>query len=269
MRADETRVARAKDTFALLDSAMSMHEANNRRFTIKSETIRLKVAARTNRATDVLAQRIATLENQLEQANDTIKRLERDTSIDSLTGVLNRGGLDKALRTEWNRCANSRQQLGVIFVDMDNFKSINDTFDHSIGDAALTAVGTQLMRCLRRAGEVVGRYGGDEFIAVVPQTSARDTAALAEIMRKSIDAIELPVGDKRIKLSTSIGAAFTVENDNRGTLAQLVENADAALKGAKESGKNAAVLFDGGTLLAIQSATGPAQPKTVAVRGSR
>lgn len=268
MREDELRVARAKDTFALLDNAMSMHHANNRRFSIRSETIRHKVAARTDRATQALLDRIATLSTELEQAEEAIRRLERDTSIDPLTGVLNRGGLDKALRTEWNRCANGRQSLGVIFIDMDNFKSINDTFDHSVGDAALTAVGTQLARCLRRAGEVVGRYGGDEFIAVVPQTNPNDTANLAEIMRASVGAIELPVGDKRISLSTSIGAAITTDTDDRGTLPQLIANADAALKGAKESGKDAAVLYDQGNLFTINSAT-EQKTKAVAGRGTR
>lgn len=268
MHDDETRVARAKATFALLDNAMTMHDANKRRFDIKAETIRLKIATRQTRENVALQDRIAALEAQLEVANDRIASLERDTSIDPLTGVLNRGGLDRVLRTEWNRCANARQQLGVIFIDMDNFKAINDSFDHSIGDAALTAVGTQLMRCLRRAGELVGRYGGDEFIAVVPQTNPRDVATLAEVIRKSINAIELPVGDKRIRLSTSIGAAVSLNTDNRGTLTQLVADADSALKAAKQSGKNHAVLFNNGDLLTIQSAA-PATTQMIASRGGR
>jgi diguanylate cyclase (GGDEF)-like protein len=264
---DVSRIERAKATFALVDNAMTMQDQRRGRFTITNALLESRIRSRNNASDDALHERIAELEAQLAEKEAIIQRLVRDTDTDALTGVLNRGGFDRHLQSEWNRASNANQQLAVIFVDLDNFKQINDTYDHSVGDLALTAVGTQLIRCLRRSGELVGRYGGDEFVAIVPNATLQDAAMLAERMRASIEAMDVRAGQRLVKITTSIGVATLGTTVPQATPQLLVQKADLAAKAAKENGRNQTVADHEGGFAVVQGGRGSAPARAIAKGG--
>lgn len=250
---DDVRVERARATFDLLEGSMELHGIRRNERDVKHGLLVARTQTRIGVSTADLRAEIDRLTEELEKAHERIAELEERNYIDPLTGVLNRAGLDQTLTNEWNRSANAGQSLGVIFIDLDHFKWINDTFDHSVGDAALTAIGAQLIRCLRRSGEVACRYGGDEFVAIVPNTTDQDTATLAERIRQSIAAIQLPVGDKVVRLKTSIGFAVSTPHTDANGPTALLQQADAALKEAKQNGRDQCVMLVDGTVLVARS----------------
>ena len=177
--------------------------------------------------TRVLAQR-----HHLAEAND---RLERIARTDSLTGLFNRRYINEQLALH---CASSRRHdfsIAVLMVDVDYFKRLNDTFGHAAGDDALRHVADRIARALRTE-DLAGRWGGEEFVVVLPHTSLDDAVVVAERLRVDLGAapVELGSGGDLVTLSASIGVAA-----HQGELADtLVHRADLALYEAKHSGRN-------------------------------
>ncbi len=165
-----------------------------------------------------------------------IKTLNHLSTTDSLTGLLNRRALNDMLGNEIERASRYEKDLSLIICDVDLFKQINDTHGHTAGDRALTAVSEVIRRSLRKS-DILGRYGGDEFMIVLPETSLAGAQSLAEKIRAAVEglALELP-GNKRTGLTLSIGvASCCMPEDNLDTLVSL---ADAALYKSKEAGRN-------------------------------
>lgn len=162
------------------------------------------------------------------------RRLRQVATTDALTGVLNRRALDSRLETAWARYEHEGAGFGLIFCDLDHFKQVNDSHGHSVGDRVLAAAAHCLSRSLRGA-DAFGRYGGEEFLALI-DTSAEDTLSrVAGRLRKMVEA-----GDG---CSVSVTASFGVASCRRFTsLADLVSSADRALYEAKHSGRNCCVL---------------------------
>jgi len=164
--------------------------------------------------------------------------LEQLSVTDSLTGLLNRRYLDKRLIEEIQRSKRHRFPMSLMMLDIDNFKSYNDTFGHQAGDAALKIVATVLQDILRGA-DVAARYGGEEFAILLPQTTSGEAAAIAERLRQRIERTEFP---KR-KVTVSIGiAACSNEID---TPDDIIGAADYALYDAKNNGRNNVQVYDG------------------------
>jgi diguanylate cyclase (GGDEF)-like protein len=157
--------------------------------------------------------------------------VERASITDSLTGLFNRRRLDQAFEHELGRALRYSVPLSVIIGDIDHFKQVNDTHGHQIGDQVLQAV-AEILRHGVRSVDTVGRWGGEEFIIICPDTDLEGAHALADKLRISIEATILP-GD--IRNTTSFGVA---EYRCGETVKELVSRADSALYRAKLGGRN-------------------------------
>ena len=179
------------------------------------------------------------IEKQAEDLQIANKSLNVLSITDKLTQLYNRLKLDEALVNETNRARRYKHDFSVVILDIDHFKTINDTYGHQSGDAALIQVAEILKQCARET-DIVGRWGGEEFLIILPETPAAKAYAFAEKLRHLISSCALPtVGH----LTASIGVAhFNPESD---TPANLLERADKALYEAKHSGRNKVVFLAG------------------------
>jgi diguanylate cyclase (GGDEF)-like protein len=177
---------------------------------------------------------------QLIAANKDLSKLSH---IDSLTGVSNRRNFDRVLNDEWKRGARHQQPIALLMIDVDHFKQFNDQHGHVAGDICLTAVAATLEQQLKRAGDLLSRYGGEEFCIILPNTS-EGADVVAETCREAIEklAIELGPDNPPVHVTISIGVAHAVPQVDRSPKC-LLELADKALYKAKQSGRNRIVSF--------------------------
>ena len=169
--------------------------------------------------------------------NDTeVHRLAYAATVDSLTGLFNRPYVDARLHQEVERAKRAASSLTVLMADIDDFKTINDTYGHQIGDAVLKTVGS-IFRSSVRVFDVCARYGGDEFAIVMPSSDQSSAAACAERIRQRVSEARMREESvlKIPQLTVSIGAAIIQRGD---TPADLVRRADQCLYQAKAEGKN-------------------------------
>jgi diguanylate cyclase (GGDEF)-like protein len=153
-----------------------------------------------------------------------------EARIDSLTGLANRRALEEILAGEISRAERFRHELAVVLLDLDRFKEINDSFGHAAGDVMLRAVSV-LLTSLARQGDTVARWGGEEFVVVLPETDLPGARRFAERLRRTIEAH--PVGEMRT--TTSCGVATMVPDDS---VDALLGAADQGLYRAKSNGRN-------------------------------
>jgi diguanylate cyclase (GGDEF)-like protein len=163
------------------------------------------------------------------------RRVASQASTDSLTGLANRRMLDEELALEWRRADRVGDSLAFVLLDLDDFKAINDTHGHQAGDAVLRSVGEILGAGVRQV-DLAGRYGGEEFALILPETDLPGALRLAERLRTSLEAtpMELP-GGTTLNATASFGVATKNE---LATPEDLVAAADEALYAAKGAGKN-------------------------------
>ena len=134
--------------------------------------------------------------------------------------------------------------LSMIFFDIDNFKHINDTFGHPMGDQALIKT-IQTVCAKLRSADLIGRYGGDEFVILLPHTTAQDALPLAERIHASVAAMRLNTDRGALTLTISIGIAQSIhEASQTDSVQSLLYRADLALYAAKNAGKNCTMIFD-------------------------
>ena len=166
-------------------------------------------------------------------------RLERLSSLDGLTGVANRRRFDEVFGLEWRRACRTGTPLSLVMLDLDFFKDFNDTNGHLAGDEHLRQVAQALAGTLGRAGDLVARFGGEEFVVLLPSMVAGDAAALAERLRQSVEALGLPHNASTVSrvVTVSVGVA-TAFAEERTSPAALVAAADGALYRAKREGRN-------------------------------
>ncbi|MEQ0562163.1 GGDEF domain-containing protein [Amycolatopsis sp. NEAU-NG30] len=169
-----------------------------------------------------------------------VKQLEVAAHRDEKTGLYNTSGWHAL--AERTLAATARQQgtFGILMLDLDHFKQVNDTYGHLAGDAVLRAVAQSIISAVRGRGDAVGRFGGEEFVVLLPGITQPDIGAVAERIRRTISALKVPMGHLSIKgLSVSIGIAVY---PNAGTsLQRLLDAADTALYHAKATGRNKVV----------------------------
>lgn len=153
---------------------------------------------------------------------------------DALTGLPNRAAIEEALERMTAQAARTRRSLGVVMLDIDRFKSINDTYGHATGDEVLAAVGA-VARAAVRAGDFVGRYGGEELLILMPETGEGGAMKVAEKLQREIRAIEVPGVDRVLTASFGVAAGRGAQ----GPFRRLVQAADEALYVAKANGRDA------------------------------
>ncbi|QEA13122.1 sensor domain-containing diguanylate cyclase [Comamonas flocculans] len=159
--------------------------------------------------------------------------------IDALTGVANRRQLDLTLKAEWGRCRRSGQPLALLMIDIDLFKAFNDLYGHQEGDECLAAVAGALRAGLSRAHDLVGRYGGEEFLCVLPMCDLDGGLRKAETLRQAVQDLAVVHEGSNVAgvVTVSVGVAAQLP-DELGDAQQLVAQADRALYLAKQQGRN-------------------------------
>ncbi|MGA0093946.1 MAG: diguanylate cyclase domain-containing protein [Chthoniobacterales bacterium] len=160
---------------------------------------------------------------------------------DPLTGLANRRHFDQTLASEWDRAAREDHSLAVLMVDIDHFKRFNDTHGHAAGDVCLQTVARAMQEHCGRPGDLVCRWGGEEFAVILPATDAAGAMHLACELVEVVRSLGLAHGNSPAApvVTISVGAA-AAQPDEGGTAAALVEKADAALYAAKQAGRNRA-----------------------------
>lgn len=173
---------------------------------------------------------------RLKRQSDLIERM---VLLDALTGIPNRRAFDQACGREWQRCRRAGTSLSLLMMDVDLFKQYNDHYGHGPGDVCLTRIAQSLVACARRPGDFVGRYGGEEFVALLSDTDAASAQQQAQRFLAAVVALQIPHERSPAFgiVSISIGVATTVPRDDGG-MATLKDAADQMLYASKAAGRN-------------------------------
>ena len=181
----------------------------------------------------LVGKRILDLQEELVSARESMRHA---ATHDSLTGLMNRGEILAMLQRELERSRRERKPVGVILGDVDHFKNVNDTLGHLFGDEALREIGRRL-RVQLRVYDGVGRYGGEEFLMVLPNCDLTDALLRANELREVVgNAPVVNAGEERL-ITMSMGVAVS-GHDGQDELEALLNQADAGLYAAKEKGRN-------------------------------
>lgn len=195
-------------------------------------------------------QRRAYLARAREQARNVelshaVELLARLSAEDGLTQLANRREFDRRLGIEWGRARRENYPLSLILIDVDNFKNYNDHYGHPAGDACLQQVASVLRSVPKRSADLVARFGGEEFVVLLPAASAADAVAIAAKMRQGVIDLRIPHASSQVApgVTASFGVAALLPSDTLQP-ADLVAAADAALYRAKEQGRNQVVMSE-------------------------
>lgn len=177
--------------------------------------------------------RIKALQDRI---NAKRRELEALSVTDDLTSLLNHRAVQQRLKDEFARAQRYNEPLSVIMVDIDHFKDVNDRYGHLFGDKVLCEVAGILLKCVREI-DLCGRYGGDEFLLVLPQTHFAGSLTVADRIWRGVGAADFVDGKVQTKATVSVGISF-FPNKSVGSVEQLVSFADQALYQAKREGRN-------------------------------
>lgn len=184
-----------------------------------------------------MVERIQVMEVEAQTFRTHLEEQRQQAMIDSLTGLANRAGLQKRMDEEYERWQRYGGQLLLVVLDVDHFKSINDRFGHLAGDKVLRLISMQLSRRLRKT-DYIGRFGGEEFVVLMPGTSLEQGAIALEELRAGIEASPFHFKNEPVPVTISIGYTQFSHGD---TLDSVFERADQAMYRAKDQGRNRAV----------------------------
>lgn len=169
------------------------------------------------------------------------QHLEYQTQTDSLTGLYNRRAFEKKMTDELERANRYNHPLSLLILDIDNFKIINDTYGHNAGDAALAKI-SETLRATTRQSDFPSRYGGEEFVLILPETDHQNALQVAEKIQGEIRSTVFSMSNGHFTLTVSIGISSTSIH-HYADANQMIEDADRALYAAKHNGKDRAETF--------------------------
>jgi diguanylate cyclase (GGDEF)-like protein len=189
-----------------------------------------------------IARRFYRVSSRLRQQLEENRRLQDElralTILDPLTGLHNRRHFDTVSATEWERARRDHRPLTVLFIDIDYFKFYNDFYGHRAGDDCLAAVGKAIGQSLQRPADLAARYGGDEFVVLLPDTYTDGGLDVGQRLLASIAELDIPHGGSPFgRVTSTIGVAQLVPGPNH-RFQELLERADRALYAAKQAGRN-------------------------------
>jgi len=180
--------------------------------------------------------------NQIQIVNQ-LRTIERLSMIDQLTNIPNRRSFDIRLNVEWKQAIREQTPISLLMMDLDKFKSFNDTYGHQRGDLALKKTAEILDKALRRPADFTARWGGEEFIVLLPNTHLEGAVEVAEKIRADVEKtpILFPDGNE-VSVTISIGVA-SLKPDKISSMDVFISNSDKALYLAKEAGRNRVMRF--------------------------
>jgi diguanylate cyclase (GGDEF)-like protein len=171
------------------------------------------------------------------------EKLRLESIHDSLTGLYNRRYMDKCLQTEISRSKRHNFNFGVLLFDIDHFKNLNDTYGHEAGDVVLRKLSDYLQQNVR-SEDVLCRYGGEEFLIILPDISKNDLQKISERIQKEIKKnIQVEYENHKLCITVSVGAANFPDNGQAAT--ELLKAADEALYRAKDQGRDQVCIASG------------------------
>jgi diguanylate cyclase (GGDEF)-like protein/PAS domain S-box-containing protein len=190
---------------------------------------RMRVKAQRDEMIEMLEQRVV----------ERTAALEKLSMTDALTDVANRRRLDEQMGLEWDRAVRSKKPISLLIIDIDHFKELNDTLGHGHADSALVAFASELKQIARRPADLCARYGGDEFVLVLPETDADGAICIARQVQMAAERLGLsnPGSPISARLTVSQGVA-TAWPAKKGNTNFLMLHADKALYSAKQAGRN-------------------------------
>lgn len=163
-------------------------------------------------------------------------RLERLAAVDPLTDAYNRRFGLARLHEEYSRAVRAEAPLGILMLDLDHFKAVNDTYGHLVGDRVLRAVARACRRAIRE-GDILVRYGGEEFLVLLPGAGAEDVSQIGERIRRAVGETSVAEGAQGVGVTVSLGGTIYRDKET-GSAEQLVAQADSALYEAKAAGRD-------------------------------
>ena len=210
--------------------------------------IRKALSQTVNQVTETFAEQKRQYEKQLSDLNERMSSLKQDLVAareemkrDPLTDAYNRRGFDSAIELSLNMHFILSHPITLVMIDVDNFKTVNDTYGHAAGDEVLKGVGESLARAFIRKGDLVARYGGDEFAVILNDTSAENSEKLVERFLTYVRDIQIPYAPDDMRVSCSAGYTEIHDSD---TVQSLIKRADRALYKSKEGGRNQATFIE-------------------------
>lgn len=172
----------------------------------------------------------------LETVNEMLEHL---SYFDALTGIPNRRYFEKFIDAEWKRAIRNERPISLIFLDIDNFKDVNDKYGHQTGDKCLKKTAKVISHSLKRPGDFLARYGGEEFIVVLSDTEKEGAESVAENIRRNVAEANVVLKNSETKITFTISAGVSTAIPERSSSYQsLIIKADEALYKAKKGGKN-------------------------------
>lgn len=182
---------------------------------------------------------ITQIKKAVQKAVELNFQLEKMSSLDGLTGIDNRRSFDEHMEIEWKRCLRESKSLSLIMIDIDHFKLFNDTYGHQGGDNCLKEVAETLGCLIKRPPDIVCRYGGEEFVIILPETDEEGARVVAERLRNGIQDLRILHAGSRVSkfVTISLGVASIIPNKYISAN-ELIERADKALYKAKLDGRN-------------------------------
>lgn len=187
-------------------------------------------------------ERITSMRDQLSKLNDELETLSQ---LDSLTQIYNRRTFNTLARKHWQTANRRQEPITALMLDVDHFKLFNDHYGHPAGDACLQQVAGAIKGALRRPEDILGRYGGEEFIVVLPETDELGAAKVGENIRRAVETLKLSHERSSTSqyVTVSVGGASSLHTTGR-TLDDLTKQADQALYKSKETGRNRVTIED-------------------------
>ena len=217
----------------------------NERKTREAQNSLLKLREKTTQQLELeVTERTRKLETAMQSLTLANHKLDTLSRMDSLTGLSNRRNFDQEFNEGWLICTERQQPMSLLMADIDHFKVINDTYGHLFGDQCLIKVAEILKGCMNQPNHLAARFGGEEFIIMLPSTNAKSAGLIAELIRTEIEKLRLGFQGQQVHFTISIGIA-TVIPSSETNFVDLNERADQALYLAKEGGRNQVVISDG------------------------
>ena len=181
---------------------------------------------------------VTNLVRRVKELEDRVRSLALESATDALTGLANRRQFDAVLLVEWNRASRTQSPLSLLMVDIDHFKKYNDHYGHLTGDQCLRRVAATLLGCARRAGDFVARFGGEEFVLLLPGADLEEARDTAQQCLDRMRELALPHAASPVAafVTLSIGVASRTPEATEGVVS-LINAADAAMYRAKSDGR--------------------------------